>query len=78
VNRSAEPKQVIQRYLDALVAGDIDTIRESFAADAVWTVKADLPVSGPWHGRDRIVDDFLAAVMASDSRPAATSSRSRR
>lgn len=63
MSSDTEPKQVLQRYLDALVAGDIDTIRDSFSEDATWTVKADLPVAGPWLGRDQIVDDFLAAVM---------------
>lgn len=63
MNTITEPKQVLQRYLDALVAGDIDTVRDSFAEDATWTVKADLPVAGPWRGRDQIVDEFLAAVM---------------
>jgi uncharacterized protein len=57
------PKQVLQRYLDALVAGDLDTIRDSFAEDATWIIKADLPVAGPWRGRDQIVDQFLVAVM---------------
>jgi ketosteroid isomerase-like protein len=57
-----EPKQVVRRYLDALVAGDLDTVRDSFAADAVWTILGDLPVAGPWRGRDHIVDDFLTAV----------------
>jgi uncharacterized protein len=56
------PKQVIRRYLDALVAGDIDTVRDSFAVDATWTTFGDLPIAGPWHGRNRIVDDFLGAV----------------
>lgn len=55
-------KQVLERYLDALVAGDVGTIRDSFTEDAVWTVHGDLPIAGPWHGRDRIVDDFLGAV----------------
>ena len=57
-----EPKQVVRRYLDALVAGDLDVIRDSFAADAVWTIYGDLPIAGPWHGRDAIVDDFLTTV----------------
>jgi uncharacterized protein len=57
-----EPKQVVRRYLDALVAGDLDTVRDSFAEDAVWTICGDLPIAGPWRGRDRIVDDFLTAV----------------
>ncbi|MGD9695656.1 MAG: nuclear transport factor 2 family protein [Thermoleophilia bacterium] len=60
---ATEPRQVLRRYLDALVAGDIDTVRDSFAEDATWTVKADLPISGPWEGRDRIVDDFFSAAM---------------
>lgn len=63
MTNSPDPKQVLQHYLGALVAGDIDTIRDSFAANATWTIKGDLPIAGPWHGRDRIVDDFLAAVM---------------
>jgi uncharacterized protein len=63
VNATTEPKQVLQRYLDALVVGDIDTIRDSFAEDATWTIKADLPIAGPWHGRDQIVDEFLSTVM---------------
>jgi uncharacterized protein len=55
-------KQVIRRYLYALVTGDIDTIRDSFAEDASWTIHGALPIGGPWHGRDSIVDDFLQAV----------------
>jgi ketosteroid isomerase-like protein len=64
-----EPRQVLKRYLDALTCGDIDTIRESFAPDATWTIKADLPIAGPWHGRDEIVDTFLAAVMSERFEP---------
>jgi uncharacterized protein len=59
----AEPKRVVQRYLDALVAGDVETIRGSFADDATWTVMSDLPIAGPWCGRDRIVTDFLGGVV---------------
>jgi ketosteroid isomerase-like protein len=55
-------KHVVQRYLDALVGGDVDTVRDSFAEDAEWLIYGDLPIAGPWHGRDRIVDDFLQAV----------------
>ena len=60
----AEPKRVVQRYLDALVGGDVDTIRDSFADDATWTVVSDLPFAGPWCGRDRIVTDFLGGVVS--------------
>lgn len=56
------PLQVLERYHDAFVTGDLATIRASFAEDAVWTLHGDLPISGPWRGRDAIVDDFLVKV----------------
>jgi ketosteroid isomerase-like protein len=59
------PKETVQRYLDALVAGDLDVIRDSFTEDAVWSMHGDLPIAGPWKGRDHIVDDFLGAVGGS-------------
>lgn len=55
-------KQTVQRYLDALVAGDMATIRDSFTEDATWSMCGDLPIAGPWKGRDAIVDDFLTEV----------------
>lgn len=58
------PTAVLERYLDALLAGDIDTIRDSFAEDATWTMHGDLPISGTYRGRDAIVDDFLDAAGA--------------
>ena len=60
-----DPVQTVRRYLDALLAGDLDTIRDSFAEDAIWRMHGDLPLAGPWQGRDRIVDDFLSKVGAS-------------
>lgn len=60
---NADPKQVMQRYLDALVADDLYTIRDRFAQDAVWTIRGDLPIAGPWNGRDLIVDGFLGGVI---------------
>jgi hypothetical protein len=64
MSNTSESRAVLQRYLDALVSGDIDTIRDSFAQDATWTIKADLPIAGPWRGRDQIVDAFLLTVMS--------------
>jgi uncharacterized protein len=58
----ADAKAVVRHYLDVLLAGDLEAIRECFAEDAVWTMVGELPIAGPWRGRDRIVDDFLAAV----------------
>lgn len=59
-----EGKDVVRHYLDVLVAGDLEGIRECFAPDATWTIFGDLPIAGPWHGRDEIVDEFLATVGA--------------
>jgi hypothetical protein len=59
---TATSKEVVQGYLDALVAGDLDRVRASFAPDATWTIYGDLPIAGPWEGRDAIVDEFLTAV----------------
>ena len=58
------PQQTVQRYLDALLAGDLDVIRDSFTEDATWTMHGDLPIAGPWKGRDAIVDDFLRQLGA--------------
>lgn len=58
------PTQTVQRYLDALLAGDVETIRDSFTDDATWTMHGDLPIAGPWKGRDSIVDDFLSRLGA--------------
>ena len=60
--QTSTPTAVLERYLDALLAGDIDTIRDSFAEDATWTMHGDLPISGTYRGRDAIVDDFLGAA----------------
>ena len=35
---TTDAKAVVQGYLDALVAGDLEAIRESFAEDATWTI----------------------------------------
>jgi ketosteroid isomerase-like protein len=59
---ASDAKQVIRRYLDVLLAGDLDAIRDCFAEDAVWTIKGELPIAGPWRGRAQIVDEFLAKV----------------
>lgn len=59
---ASEAKAVVQHYLDVLLAGDLEAIRECFTEDAVWTMNGELPIAGPWRGRESIVDDFLAGV----------------
>ena len=70
---ASDSKQVVRDYLDALLAGDMDAIRASFAEDATWTVNGSLPIAGPWKGRDRIVDDFLSEVGGSLYEPGSQS-----
>jgi NADPH:quinone reductase-like Zn-dependent oxidoreductase/ketosteroid isomerase-like protein len=57
-----DPKTVVTRYVEAVAAGDLPTIRASFAPDVVWTYPGDLPLSGDWKGRDMVVDEFLGAA----------------
>ena len=60
-----DSKAVLTRYVAAITAGDASTVRELFAEDATWRLDAgDLPISGTWEGRDRIRNDFIAAVMS--------------
>ncbi|HEY1514824.1 MAG TPA: nuclear transport factor 2 family protein [Solirubrobacteraceae bacterium] len=65
MTRAPDGEAVLRRYVDAVSAGDVDTIRELFAPDAVWRLDAgDLPVSGTWTGREAIMNDFLAVAMS--------------
>ena len=57
-----DPKTVVTRYVEAVAAGELPTIRDSFAPDVVWTYPGDLPLSGEWKGRDAVVDEFLGAA----------------
>ena len=70
---TTDAKAVVQGYLDALLAGDLEGIRACFAPDATWTIYGDLPIAGPWHGRDAIVDDFLGEVAGTLFEPGSPS-----
>jgi hypothetical protein len=54
-------RQVLQNYLDALTAGDLDRIAESFTEDATWSLHGDLPVAGVRCGRAAILDFLITA-----------------
>jgi ketosteroid isomerase-like protein len=56
------PKDVVIRYVTAVIEGDLDAIRDSFTPDATWQYPGDLPLSRVWRGRDAIVDDFLVGA----------------
>jgi uncharacterized protein len=60
-----DSKSVLRRYVAAVQAGDMEGVRELFAEDATWTLRAGaLPTSGTWTGRDTIIEGFLAAAMS--------------
>ena len=61
---ATDNKQLMERYVAALAAGDADAVRDFFADDATWWLVGDLPISGTWDGRDAIMDEFLATAMA--------------
>src|SRR5262249_26626085 len=52
-------RTVIERYVTAVAARDMDTVSELFAEDATWWLGGELPLSGTWRGRDAILGDFL-------------------
>ncbi len=63
--QQTDSKHVLRQYVAAVQAGDMEAIREMFAADATWTIHAGrLPISGAWAGRDTIIEEFLAKAMA--------------
>ncbi|KUL38947.1 limonene-1,2-epoxide hydrolase [Streptomyces sp. NRRL F-4489] len=55
---------MVLRYFDALVAGDQDVIRDSWAEDGSCWYAGDLPISGTWQGRDQVINGFLATAFA--------------
>ena len=65
MNQEVSNKKVLERYVASLRAQDARAVREFFAEDATWTLRAgELPMSGTWEGRDRIIDGFFAAAMS--------------
>ena len=62
---ATDARCVLERYVDALEAGDQQTVRDLFAEDATWTLAAgDLPISGTWEGRETILGEFLASALS--------------
>jgi uncharacterized protein len=65
MNQELSNKKVLERYVAALRAQDSRAVRDFFAEDATWTLQAgELPMSGTWEGRDRIIDGFFATAMS--------------
>ena len=65
MTKPLDAKDVVRHYVTAVEAGDQQAIRDLFAPDAVWTLRAgELPISGAWEGREAIMGDFLATAMS--------------
>lgn len=65
MTRDPDSTSVVRRYVAAVEAGDEHAVRDLFAEDATWTLAAGtLPISGTWHGRTAILDEFLAMAMS--------------
>ena len=56
-----DARAVLAAYLDALVAGDLDRIADSFTPDATWWLHGDLPLAGLRRGREQILDFLTSA-----------------
>src|SRR4051794_2688516 len=61
---TATTRTNIMNYMNAIQAGDEAALRDAFHPDATWWLPGDLPISRTWHGRDAILGEFLATVMA--------------
>ncbi|HEU5418093.1 MAG TPA: nuclear transport factor 2 family protein [Streptosporangiaceae bacterium] len=59
--RQPDARKVLQDYLDALTAGDLDAIAASFAPDATWSLHGTLPLSGTKSGRQAIMEFLISA-----------------
>ncbi|MFF1878385.1 nuclear transport factor 2 family protein [Leifsonia sp. NPDC058230] len=61
MTNSTNTRTTMQRYLDALLSGDLPTIADSFAEDATWTIHGTLPLSGEYRGRSAIMKFLISA-----------------
>ncbi|TDU05570.1 hypothetical protein EDD99_4095 [Streptomyces sp. 846.5] len=63
MNTTEISRTVVEAYIEALGSGRIDDAKAMFAEDATWTLGGDLPMSGTWHGRKGIFEDFLGLAF---------------
>lgn len=64
MSSTEDTRRVVANYVGALRRGDLNALRASFAPDATWRIRGDLPVAGTYKGADEILDGFLADVVA--------------
>jgi uncharacterized protein len=60
----SDSRSVVERYIAAAEVRDEAALRDSFAENATWWLRGELPISGTWRGRDTIIDDFLGTAMS--------------
>jgi ketosteroid isomerase-like protein len=58
------PADVVRRQYLAAATGDLDTLRETLAADVEWTEMAGFPLGGTYRGPDAVVTGVLARLAA--------------
>ncbi|MEV5277401.1 nuclear transport factor 2 family protein [Streptomyces sp. NPDC051994] len=63
-NVTEASRAVVLAYMETLVTGDFDALREFFAPDATWTLAGDLPLSRTWTGPGEILDEFIPAMLS--------------
>ncbi|WP_329464274.1 nuclear transport factor 2 family protein [Streptomyces sp. NBC_01431] len=63
-NVTEASRAVVLAYMDTLVTGDFDALREFFSPDATWTLAGDLPLSRTWTGPGEILDEFIPAMLS--------------
>ena len=56
-------RAVVAGFFRALRAGDLDAVRATFAPDATWTLRGELPASGMWTGPGGIMDGFFPQIF---------------
>jgi ketosteroid isomerase-like protein len=60
---NTDTRAVVERYVAAVEAGDGAIVRDLFAESATWRLFGDMPMSGTWRGRDRVIDGFRAGAL---------------
>jgi uncharacterized protein len=64
MNSTETSKNVVRNYLGTGDWNDASARIALFAEDATWTLIGDLPMSGTWHGRKGIFEDFLRLAFS--------------
>jgi uncharacterized protein (TIGR02246 family) len=64
LSTSETTRAAMAAFVQAIEDGDEAALTAAFHPDATWWLPGALPVSGTWHGRDAILGEFLATVMA--------------